>query len=200
MKRRQLVTGLGALVGGGGLFMGTGAFTSVEADRDASVKVADENQAYLRIFSGTENGVFAHNESTNNSKLELDFNGEPDISDDPEDDPKGVGQSSVYKFDDVFRIENQGTQSVYANISEVTTHEGATTIRFYVRNESGDLRFITPSNYEAKIDVGTTVKVGVEIDTGEENDYTTEESSSGNTTITADASGDDDETTVENPQ
>jgi len=49
MKRRQLLTGLGGLAAGGSLLVGSGAFTSVSANRQVSVEVAGDNTALLRM-------------------------------------------------------------------------------------------------------------------------------------------------------
>lgn len=189
MNRRQLLAGLGALAGSGGLLVGSGAFTSVEADRDASVAVAEEDEAYLRIVPSpnTANGAFASQTSAGDGKqLFLDFNDSI-----PNRDSQGVGQSSVYEFDDVFRIENQGTQTVYVNITDISTHSGATTIRFYVRDGSGNRKFISPGSNDLEATVGTTNNIGVYIETAEESNYSTPIQDGGNATITADASSDD---------
>lgn len=189
MKRRQLVAGLGTLAGGGGILMGTGAFTSVEADRDTSVAVATEDEAYLQLepSPNTANGAFANQTSeSHGNQLFLDFNNTV-----PDQDSEGPGQSSEYEFDDVFRITNQGTQTVYVNISDVATHGGATTVRFYVRDGSGNRRFITPGSNDLEVGTGTTRNIGVYIDTGDESNYSTPIQDNGDATITANASSDD---------
>jgi len=63
MKRRTLLIGLGAVVAGGGAAIGTGAFTTVEAQRTVSVNVAEDSRALVGIdvndrYGGqTDNGV-----------------------------------------------------------------------------------------------------------------------------------------------
>ena len=52
MKRRNLIASIGAVVAGGAA-IGTGAFTSVEAERTATVAIADENEAQ-DLFLQTE--------------------------------------------------------------------------------------------------------------------------------------------------
>lgn len=193
MNRRQFVIGLGATVAGGGAALGTGAFTSVDADRTANVAVAEEDQAYLGITaSGTDNGAFATNEGSAGNVIQLDFNESIADLTNPEGGV-GVGQSSVYEFDDVFRIENRGTQTVYVNISDVLTHGGDTTVRFYVRDGSGNRKFITPGSNELEAGTGTTNNIGVYIDTAQESNYSTSTNSSGTAEITASASSDSDD-------
>lgn len=63
MKRRTLLLGLGTAIAGGGAVLGTGAFTTVQADRSVSVNVAQSSQALVgidvndRYGSTTDNGV-----------------------------------------------------------------------------------------------------------------------------------------------
>lgn len=194
MKRRQLVTGFGALIGGSSILMGSGAFTSVEADRDASVEVAKEDKAYLRIFptSNPTNGSFAHTSSgTKGNKLQLDFNDEID-NDVNSLGGDGVGQNSEYEFDDVFRIENQGTQPVYINISGITTHGGNTSVQFYVRDEHDNKYFINDGGNDAKIGIGTTVNIGVHIETADQSQYAyPPDDDSGTATIMANSNSND---------
>lgn len=193
MNRRQFVVGIGALAGGGGALVGSGAFTSVDADRTAAVAVAEEDEAYLTITPSpnTANGAFAGQTPSNNGEvINLDFNEEIPTNANPVGG-KGVGQSSVYEFDDVFRIQNQGTQAVYVNITNVTTHGGHTTVRFYVRDGSGNRQFVTPGTNDLEATVGTEYNIGVYIDTAEESNYSTSGADSGTATITADASSDD---------
>ncbi len=52
MDRRKFVLSVGALAGGGSLALGTGAFSSVEAERDVGVTVADDASAYLAFSRG----------------------------------------------------------------------------------------------------------------------------------------------------
>lgn len=189
MKRRQLLAGLGALAGGSGLFIGTGAFTSVEADRTATVAVADEDQAYLAIkpSPNTANGAFAsQTTASDGEQLTLDFNDSI-----PNRNSVGVGQSSKYEFDDVFRVTNLGSQTIYLNISDVSTHGGDTLIEFYVPDGSGGRHHIAPGANDLEIGTGVTKNIGVYIETAEESNYATSSDDSGMATITANASSDD---------
>jgi hypothetical protein len=189
MKRRQLLAGLGTLAGGGGLLISTGAFTSVEADRTATVAVADEDQAYLAIepSPNTANGAFANQTSgSDGEQLALDFNNSI-----PNRGSVGVGQSSEYEFDDVFRITNQGAQTVYLNISDVATHGGSTLVEFYVPDGSGGRHHIAPGANDLEIGTGVTENIGVYIETAAESSYSTPSNSAGTAAITANASSDD---------
>lgn len=189
MNRRKFVIGLGSAVGGGGALVGSGAFTSVDADRMAEVAVAEEDQAYLKITPtpNTANGAFAGQTSqSDGEQLYLDFNNSI-----PNRSSQGVGQSSEYEFDDVFRVENQGTQTVYVNITPVTAHNESTLLKFYVRDGSGNRVFISPGASDLESTTGTVSNIGVYIETAEESSYSTPIQDGGDATVTASASSDD---------
>lgn len=183
MRRRHFIAGLGALVGGSGI-LGTGAFTSTTADRNATVAVANENQAYLSLTpSPSPNGGFATQASGSGNKLGLDFNdstGTPPAS-------EGVGQDSRYEFDDVFRVRNQGTQTVFVDVDPLTgipipdgsgsgTTAGTVDVEFYVPDGSGGITLVqggaeqSPGNV-LEVGTGTERGIGVLITTSDGSNY-----------------------------
>jgi len=113
MNRRNFVAGLGALTAGGGAALGTGAFSSVEAERSVSVEVADDANAYLALEAtseyATENG---------DGVLELDFGTDLGTTNSGDDLGEHVGNDSSYVFGsgaqdrNVFTVRNQGTNKV----------------------------------------------------------------------------------------
>lgn len=56
MKRRTLLIGMGATVAAGGAAIGTGAFTTVSAERSVSISVAEDSQALVGIDVNDEYG------------------------------------------------------------------------------------------------------------------------------------------------
>ena len=154
MDRRKFIAGIGALSTVGAV--GTGAFTSVEADRTVSVSVAGDANAFLAMdASGTANGEFAS--INGNDQIELDFS-------DSNGGGDGLGLNSTYEFDDVFRITNQGTQPVYvwANFSGGTLDDDD--IWFYPGSNS-DRELNDGTNEVVTLPVGETVEMGVYVDT-----------------------------------
>lgn len=189
MKRRQLLAGLGAAAAGGGV-LGTGAFTSVSASRSVSVSLANEDAAYLGIEpgDGKVNGVFA-NQNTDN-EITVDINDEITTY---SDSGTGVGVDSEYEFDDVFRVTNQGTQTVSLQIDDVTHDpdgDGNTEVlvQFYVRDGSGNRQRIDGSNAEAELSTGTVAQIGIYVETSDY-DVSSNEDLNGATTVQADADG-----------
>jgi len=168
MKKRRLLTILGTLAGGGSLALGTGAFTTVSADRTVSIAVADDAYAFLRL-----------NERGSGERSEIDggtlkFN----IPGDDEDqypsgnptDPDGLGTDSVYRFGEdaahdqsgLFAVRNQGTQPVEVYSTQDSTAGVPTVTMFDV--DSGDL--LTENSPSAPLGVGAGPLVcGLEIDT-----------------------------------
>lgn len=59
MNRRNVLVGLGTIVAGGGAALGTGAFSSVEADRTASLSVADDSNALLTLSGDTTSSLIS---------------------------------------------------------------------------------------------------------------------------------------------
>jgi hypothetical protein len=109
MERRKFLIGAGSLAAGAAAATGTGAFTSVEAERDLTVEVASDSQAYL-AFGTTEQeiGNISNNyeyAEISDEELVIDF-------DTNSAGGEGVNPNAVTRFDDVFEIRNQGTEPV----------------------------------------------------------------------------------------
>jgi len=100
--------GTGATAAGGASLLGSGAFTSVAAEREISVAVADDTDAFLRLAPcpDSPNGGYVDN---SNGQLSIDLSGE-NSNDDPSG--SGVNTNALSRFDSVFEIANQGTQDV----------------------------------------------------------------------------------------
>jgi hypothetical protein len=164
MKRRQFVVGLGAIAAGGAA-IGTGAFTSTEADRSVSVSVADEDQAYLALSpTQADNATFATQDSGTNNQIAIDINDAAGT----EKNGEGVGLHSVYEFDNVFQVENQGTQEVEVTISELSDSDfdpDATglTVQFYPGTDAGSPLHDTP----VTLGTGKSRSIGIKVETAD---------------------------------
>jgi hypothetical protein len=109
MERRKFIIGAGSLAAGGAAALGSGAFTSVSANRGIQVDTADDADAFLAIEAdNTENA----NEyvDTDDGTISLDFtntnnSGYPGGG-------SGVNKNATTVFDDLLNITNQGTQTV----------------------------------------------------------------------------------------
>ena len=112
MERRNFVLGLGALAAGSGAAVGTGAFSSVEAQRDIGIDVAGDSDAYLAIEPGDENGDYLTDADT--SAAALDFTSS---NNQVAGGGEGLNANALSTFADVFSVRNQGTQDVELNVS-----------------------------------------------------------------------------------
>ncbi|RLM52570.1 hypothetical protein [Halorubrum sp. Atlit-28R] len=109
-NRRKFLAGLGALASGSAAAVGTGAFTSVSADRSVSVDVADDSDALLAIEpQATPNGNEYASVSTDGT-IELDFSG-TDIG------GGGLNRNAETTIRDILQVRNQGTQDVIVGVT-----------------------------------------------------------------------------------
>ena len=132
MERRKFVIGLGSLAAGGAAATGTGAFTSAEVNRKVTVDVEDDVQGYLSPRpADTPNGdAYARlqqddmeADAENDDVLLIQFNGIPNNTGVGESDSDvesitgdsyggGLNKNSVYEFDDLIEVVNQGPQTI----------------------------------------------------------------------------------------
>jgi hypothetical protein len=181
MNRRQLLVGLAGLASGGGVITGTGAFTSVNADRHATVQVSSDTAGYLQIYPSDEgtlgepNGTFATQTGAGN-ELGIDINDAAGSA----PGSLGAGVDSRYVFDDVFRVRNEGTQDVFVQIDSVVTNTVNT-------GSGGEIRldFIAGGNQpsfsgadvidgsanEMSVPVGNVRAVGIRLETVDGSQY-----------------------------
>ena len=144
MQRRKFVIGMGALATGTAAAVGSGAFTSVDAERDLEIDVVNDNDALLAM-SPTEHP---------NAAYLVD-----DGSGDPLDDGytggtiaigmddvmgEGVNNEAVTYILDIFRLKNQGTQEVRVHIGAHATESprgitssGTTRVLYRLEGETG---------------------------------------------------------------
>ena len=108
MERRKFVVGLGALASGSAAAMGTGAFTSVQAERGITVDTAGDASAYVGIAPDDgPNGQYA---STSDGIVSLDF------TSNDETNSTGLNDKAKVNIEDVLQITNNGTQDVYVTV------------------------------------------------------------------------------------
>jgi len=102
MQRRKFIAGVGSLAAGAAAVTGTGAFSSVRAERSLNVATAGDNNAYLALDASPS--VYAEQTGTT---LELQFDGSNSGQ-----DGNGLNANADTTFANVFRIENQGTNDI----------------------------------------------------------------------------------------
>ncbi|MDR5673204.1 LamG domain-containing protein [Halalkaliarchaeum sp. AArc-GB] len=164
MKRRRLLIGLGSATGLTGV-VGSGAFTSVSAERDVTVQTASDADAYLRMEPlQTPNGE-AYATTTDEDLIALEFT-------DTEAGGQGVGTDSIYDFHDVFQITNQGTQPVYVWATfadaqgDFTVGDPETNIWLYANSDPTD-KLRDSEDDVLYLSVGASANIGVHVETDE---------------------------------
>lgn len=157
MKRRDFALGV-ALTASGGI-VGTGAFQSVETDRQVSVAVANDAEAYLGIeptseYATTRDGTFA-----------LDF-----TSSNPANGLAGAGfnsNASTY-IADAFRIENRGTEPAYVELNPEDGYEDALLV--YPEDDESDA-FVSMLLFpvtDPVVHPGEAVSYGIDVVVGDD--------------------------------
>ncbi|WP_050032780.1 LamG domain-containing protein [Halorubrum halophilum] len=161
MERRKFILAIGGIASTGAA-VGSGAFTSVEATRDVSVSVADDTNAYLAMepLDSPNGNQFA---STDGDVIALDFSQSGNNG-------SGLGTNSIYNFDKVFQIANQGTQGVYvwAKFSSPTGDfdigSPDTDIWLYPNGDPDD-KLRDSEDDVLYLPTGSSVDIGVYVDT-----------------------------------
>jgi len=154
MQRRNLLLGLGTAAGAAGA-VGSGAFTSVSAQRDVAVQVADDENALLRLEPGTGENADAFTTVTDGA-VGLDFSS-------TDTGGTGLGSDSTYQFDDLLRVQNQGTQRVYV-FARLSGGVSDDELYFYPGSDS-TTRLRDGTDEVVPLDPGETVDLGVFVDT-----------------------------------
>jgi hypothetical protein len=178
MERRKFVIGLGSLVAGGAAATGTGAFTSFSGERDLTVEVAEDGSGYVGLEPGSSPNADAYASS---SELSIEIG-------DNSNNGTGVNVDSHTRFDDVFRITNQGTQAAFFYLEFPSGVNGFGTNVFLYDTDNpnkivGDFSKTAASNSNregsplvtiadleraaAELEPGEELKIGIDVDSGE---------------------------------
>ncbi|WP_199239068.1 hypothetical protein [Halorubrum sp. GN11GM_10-3_MGM] len=107
MNRRAALTGLVGIVAGGGALLGTGAFTTVEAERTVTVETAGDADAFLGITPFPDSANADYVTAPADGTVEIDITGEG--TDAP---GEGVNRNAITEVDRLLEVTNNGTQSV----------------------------------------------------------------------------------------
>lgn len=103
MERRKFLLGAGSAAVGASAIVGSGAFSSVQADRALNLNVVTDDDAYLTLMpSGCPNGAYADLNAGaphDQGRLSLVFD--------------SLNSKAENYFDNVFKVQNEGTQQVF---------------------------------------------------------------------------------------
>lgn len=181
MNRRRMVIGLGGIFTGLSSVFSTGAFSNVQTNRKLSLAIENDDQGYLRFgdthAAGT-NQMFA---TWRDGMIEFEIGEKDGLA------GKGLGADSRYRFDNIFVVENQGTQAVslYGKYSGEKVADIELLQSSPINNitgESSRIKPLTEANPSDRLEPGDKVLLGLAIDTTNTDTITIETS----ITITAD--------------
>lgn len=141
MERRKFLIGVGALGAGASAALGTGAFTTVQANRSVNVATAGDASSYLRLLPAeTPNGrQYASFDEDDTLQITLDR----------------VNDDAVTTVENVFTIQNAGTQPVSVYITD-----GSDAVTFEADGSS-----VESAADAVRLGVGDDASVSLTIDT-----------------------------------
>jgi hypothetical protein len=153
MRLRTRLLVVLAVFGVGLFVLGTGAFTTVSAERTVSVNTASDDAALLELTPhGGPNGAYADGSG---DELAINFDAVP---------AAGVNQNATTTLSDVFNITNRGTQTANVYITKNGANAGLVT----VENANGARIDGGPVN-GVSVPVGESVEVAIIVDTTGQN-------------------------------
>lgn len=173
MRRRKFIVGSGAFVAGSSGILSSGAFSSVQAERQLEIQVADDNEALLVLKQLGDGKYFIGGRSIEQGTPEVVQFSFPGVGERLNDDKLGLGKESVYEFDrdsgepqdgspteGLLRIGNQGTQPVNVYTEHVSDSE--LEIALY---DVTDPSHVLLRDDPAALEVGEHVDIGFRIRT-----------------------------------
>jgi len=107
MQRRKFVIGLGSLAAGATAATGTGAFSQSQTGREVEVSVVDDSNGFVALNSTSPYS------STDGGELKIHFNEEAAVT------GSGVPEKTTMLFEEVFEVQNQGTQRVELGLDQI---------------------------------------------------------------------------------
>ena len=180
-NRRNVLIGLGGLVAAGGAALGTGAFTTVTAERSVTVNTAGDANALLAFSAANDNPYVevTGDDDDGEGVIEINLDGFEDSNSDA--NSTGLNQNAVTTFDELVTITNNGTRAVDSLSFEIdasdSANDGVLSIVYNGSNiadtdDSGDVISDASSGdvytsgdvLSSNISVGSTVDFGLRVD------------------------------------
>ena len=112
MNRRTFLIGLSGTAVAGGALVGSGAFSRVESQRDVTVQVAEDPNAYLGLSGTGSPNSDNYVSIDDNGHLAIDISSHDDFSGPDTQPGEGVNSDSFTYFDGMVEVCNQGKEDV----------------------------------------------------------------------------------------
>jgi hypothetical protein len=122
-------------VAGGGALIGTGAFTTVEAERTVNVSTAGDASAFLTLQPADgSNGAYANQGGDNDDTVQINLNADADA----EDDAAGLNEDAKTTIANIVTVTNNGTQAVRPLSLSITDSDGTAFTDVFSFTSNGD--------------------------------------------------------------
>lgn len=164
MKRRTAILGLGGLVAGSGAALGTGAFTSVEAERQVGVDVRDDTFSYLALLPADDDGEPVDDPESGGRQPEAQSEPYAYINGDTGRltlNITALNADAEFTFPNLFVIRNQGSQDVEVTLEQ----EGPNTNVLTFFTEVNGNKETVDSDDSIELENGESATIGAEADT-----------------------------------
>ncbi|EMA65836.1 hypothetical protein [Halorubrum kocurii] len=165
MNRRDVVVGLGAIVGTGATASGTGAFGAAEVSRQAEIDIVDDSDGLVGLVA---------NEAI--AGVQMDSGGELTVS--IGDDDPGVNVSSVYQFGAF--VTDDGVEDITGDTFSVVTEGDPSDMS--EGQDSLESAFAVVNQSAEDLSVTVDFRLNDDIDGGTEYAFELQSSQSGNGT------------------
>ena len=163
MERRKFLIGTAGTAVGASALVGSGAFTRVESQRDVTIEIAEDPDAYVGLDGCEGSANASYTNINDDGHLEIDMS-----SENPTDEGGlGVNSDSFSWFDDVFQVCNQGKQAaaVWFEFPDASTvdYDGDTydRVAFYWVDDDGNRHYINGEDDALDLKLGTCVCIGI---------------------------------------
>ena len=127
LTRRNALIGMGTVAAGAGVIGGTGAFTSVQADRTVSVQTTADSSAALQLIPAESDGSttpnaadYVDNGDDGDDTITINLNS-------TDEGASGLNQNARTVLENLVSVLNNGTQAVTSLTLELTSDSDAIT-------------------------------------------------------------------------
>jgi len=112
LTRRNALIGMGTVAAGAGVIGGTGAFTSVEAERTVSVQTAGDSDAALDLAAAPSSDNASEYVTTSNGQIQLNLDGTSDNGNENGASSTGLNQDAKTTINNLIQVTNNGSQGL----------------------------------------------------------------------------------------
>lgn len=155
MERRKFIAGLGSLTAAGAAGIGTGAFTSVTADRSVNVELAGDSSALLALQDGGGPNSSDYVDTSGNT-VSFDFTGS-------DNGGGGLNADATTVINDLLTVVNQGTQPVDFHLSFSGNISNGTQYFTFSTDEQGGKTGLNGSGNSISIPAGQSITLDLEV-------------------------------------